>query len=191
MTALQSASSLKSKTPRSKRSLAGSQPDLAKDWITSASSMAMPPLTGRDGYVFATVYNATPQERIRVVKSGVEPSMVGDIAARLSTSTSFVMAILGFKRSTIARKQADTGAKLSLEDSEKLLGLAKLIGQVEVMVKESGNFEDFDAGKWLTSWLNESVGALGGDKPAQYMDTNEGQAVVSNLLLQIQHGVYA
>jgi putative toxin-antitoxin system antitoxin component (TIGR02293 family) len=140
---------------------------------------------------FANVYNAAPKERIGVVKNGVDPSMVQEIAAGLSTTTGFVTEILGLKRSTIARKQSTTDAKLSLEDSEKLVGLAKLAGQVEVMLQESGNASGFDTGKWLTEWLNEPMGALGGQKPAQYMDTNEGQAVVSNLLLQVQHGIYA
>jgi putative toxin-antitoxin system antitoxin component (TIGR02293 family) len=141
--------------------------------------------------LFAKVYKATPQERIGVVKGGVSPAMVGEIADALSTTTGFVIELLGLKRSTIARKQAAADSKLSLEDSEKLVGLAKLAGQVEVMVKESGELKGFDSGKWLAEWLNEPIGALGGKKPAEYMDTNEGQAVVSNLLLQIQYGVYA
>ena len=33
--------------------------------------------------------------------------------------------------------------------------------------------------------------ALGGDKPADYMDTIEGQRIVSNLLAMMQSGAYA
>lgn len=140
---------------------------------------------------FADVYAAAPQQRIELVKRGVAPSMLSEIAEGISTTEGRVMEILGLKRTTIARKRADPSATLSQDDSEKLVGLARIAGQVEVMVRESGDLTGFDPGKWLTAWLNEPIEALDGQKPADYMDTNEGQALVSNLLLQIQHGVYA
>jgi putative toxin-antitoxin system antitoxin component (TIGR02293 family) len=140
---------------------------------------------------FANVYQAAPLQRIGVVKAGVVASMIDDIAAALSTTSSFVITILGLKRSTVARKKADPAASLSTEDSERLVGLARLVGQVEVMVRESGNSVGFDSGKWLAHWLDQPLGALNGEKPAAYMDTAEGQALVSSLLLQIQHGTYA
>jgi len=140
---------------------------------------------------FANVYQAAPQQRIGVVKAGVVASKIDDIAAALSTTSSFVITILGLKRSTVARKKADPAASLSTEDSERLVGLARLVGQVEVMVKESGDSAGFDAGKWLAHWLDQPLGALNGEKPSAYMDTSEGQALVSSLLLQIQHGTYA
>lgn len=140
---------------------------------------------------FANVYQAAPLQRIGLVKAGVVASMIDDIAKALSTTSSFVITILGLKRSTVARKKADPAASLSTEDSERLVGLARLVGQVEVMVRESGDSTGFNAGKWLAHWLDQPLGALGGEKPSAYMDTSEGQSLVSSLLLQIQHGTYA
>ena len=82
-------------------------------------------------------------------------------------------------------------AKLSRAESMRLVGLERLVAQVRIMVKESGNLDGFDPAKWLAQWLNEPVGALGGKKPADYMGTSKGQEIISNLLLQVQFGVYA
>jgi len=39
---------------------------------------------------------------------------------------------------------------------------ARLIGQVQAMVEQSGNPEGFDAAHWLGAWLDEPLPALGG-----------------------------
>lgn len=81
-----------------------------------------------------------------------------------------------------------------IEDSEKIVGLAKLVGQVETMLDQSGDPElmkDFDARKWLARWIEEPIPALGGKRPADYMDTFEGQEMVSRLLSMMQTGAYA
>ena len=97
---------------------------------------------------------------------------------------------LGFSPSTINRKMREQ-RQLSRDESERVLGVELLIGQVEQMVQESGDPSKFDAAKWVSNWLNSSVPALGGDTPASYMDTFEGQKLVSNLLALAQSGAYA
>jgi hypothetical protein len=66
----------------------------------------------------------------------------------------------------------------------------RLKNQVETIVQESGRPEGFDAEKWLNSWLNKPIGALGGKQPAEYIGTDEGVEIISNLLRQIQYGTY-
>ncbi|MGX7004903.1 MbcA/ParS/Xre antitoxin family protein [Caballeronia sp. KNU42] len=68
---------------------------------------------------------------------------------------------------------------------------ADLARQVEKMVAESGNPEGFDAGQWLAAWMERSVPALGGKRPAEYMATAEGRALISRLLAMMQSGAYA
>lgn len=75
---------------------------------------------------------------------------------------------------------------LSAEDSERVTGMSNLIGQVQAMVEQSGHPEGFDAAKWIAHWLEESSPALGGECPAAYMDSMEGQKLVSNLLSTMQ-----
>jgi uncharacterized protein (DUF2384 family) len=77
------------------------------------------------------------------------------------------------------------------EQGERVAALAKMIGQVQTMVAESGNPEGFDAAQWLASWLERSVPALGGRCPGEYMDTAEGRELLSQLLAMSQSGAYA
>ena len=67
-----------------------------------------------------------------------------------------------------------------------------MIGQVEVMVAESGaDAESFDAAAWVARWLDEVSPALGNKRPGEFMDTVAGQEIVSNLLAKMQSGAYA
>ena len=66
----------------------------------------------------------------------------------------------------------------------------RLREQVVTIVQESGSSEGFEADKWLAKWLSTPIGALGGKSPAEYLDTEEGVELISNLLGQIQHGLY-
>ena len=91
---------------------------------------------------------------------------------------------------TLNRK-VSRGEALSAEDSERIVGMSKLIGQVQTMVEQSGAPEGFDAAKWVAGWLQTPVAALGGGRPVDYMDTMEGQGMVSVLLARMQSGAYA
>jgi uncharacterized protein (DUF2384 family) len=69
--------------------------------------------------------------------------------------------------------------------------MAKLVGQVQAMVEQSGDPTGFDAAKWVARWVNEPSPALGGKSPATYMDAVEGQELVFNLVARMQSGAYA
>jgi len=66
--------------------------------------------------------------------------------------------------------------------------LATLVQQV---VDESGDPLGFDALAWTTRWLDRPLPALGGARPAEYMATQEGRALVETLILQMQSGAYS
>lgn len=70
------------------------------------------------------------------------------------------------------------------------LGQAALLDQVRRMVQASGRPAGFDAGAWLKSWLAQPLPALGGALPAEWLDTPEGQAIVSSILARMQTGAY-
>jgi putative toxin-antitoxin system antitoxin component (TIGR02293 family) len=97
---------------------------------------------------------------------------------------------LGLTRATLSRK-AREDKPLSQDESERVLGVEALIGQVQAMIADSGDPTGFDAAKWVAKWLQAPLPALGGDKPASYMDTIEGQKMVANLLTMTQCGAYA
>lgn len=144
---------------------------------------------GSSGSV-ALADSAELAERVQVIKNGVNPAKVESLAGRLGWPKERLLSTLGLARATIDRRIREK-KPLSPEEGGRVLGLERLIEQVQRMVEESGDPEGFDAGAWLGQWLNEPVPALGGRRPAEYMDTSEGQQLVATIVAQIQSGAYS
>ena len=140
---------------------------------------------------YVMVYKAAPMERIRLIRSGITAveakKVMGDLVAIPIPVTSQALDI---PISTLNRK-AKNGETLGPGESERVVGLARLIGQVQTMVEESGDPTGFDAAAWTARWLNEPLPALGEAKPAEFMGTMEGQRLISNLLARTQSGAYS
>ena len=139
---------------------------------------------------FADVYSLAPAERVALVKRGVPAGYVIAIAKTIGRPKERLMKVLGLPRATVDRK-ARAHQQLSIEHGERLIGFSKLVGQVQVMVAQSGDPAGFDAAKWLGQWVEKPLPALGGRCPAEYMDTSEGQQLVSSLIAKMQSGAYA
>lgn len=142
---------------------------------------------------FRALFQSSPQDRIALIREGVQAKDFKLLASRLGIVQERLCRMLAIAPATVNRKAAQHQA-LSREESEKVIGLAKLIGQVETMLDQSGDpvlAQNFDAGKWLAGWINEPVPALGGRAPSAYLDTIEGQELVSSLLAMMQTGAYA
>ena len=81
--------------------------------------------------------------------------------------------------------------QLQRAEGERVLCVARLVGQVQDILDESGDPQGFDASAWMSCWLNEPLPVLGGVRPLDLLDTTAGQALVSNTLAQIHSGAYA
>jgi putative toxin-antitoxin system antitoxin component (TIGR02293 family) len=139
---------------------------------------------------FARIYQFEPIERVRLVKSGVPANFVSFLSSSMDISRDVLYATLGMARATVNRKVRENQL-LSLDESERVLGIARLVGQAETIVKESGDPKCFDAAKWTAHWLEEPQPTLGGKRPAELMDTAEGRSMISDLLARMQSGAYA
>jgi putative toxin-antitoxin system antitoxin component (TIGR02293 family) len=139
---------------------------------------------------FAGVYELGAVERIALVKRGIPAGEVFKVAKTIGRPKDRLMKVLGLPRATVDRK-AKANEQLSIEHSERLIGFVKLVGQVQVMVEQSGDPARFEPAKWLSEWLERPLPALGGKCPAEYMDTGEGQQLVSSLVAKMQSGAYA
>jgi putative toxin-antitoxin system antitoxin component (TIGR02293 family) len=139
---------------------------------------------------YLAVYRASPLERISMIKRGVRAADVKHVIADLAIAQGTALKALNLSQATV-NKKAKQGQTLSPDESERVIGLARLVGQLEAIVQESGNAQGFDATAWMSRWLNEPLAALGGVRPIDLMDTMEGQGVVSNALAQMQSGAYA
>lgn len=138
---------------------------------------------------YLVIYEASAHERVKILKRGIKASVAKRIVADLGMPAALTYEALNVPASTINRK-AKTGAVLRSDEGERILGLAKLVGQVESLVQGVDGAEGFDSRAWTSRWLREPVPALGGVAPLDFMDTMEGQALVSDTLARVQSGAY-
>jgi putative toxin-antitoxin system antitoxin component (TIGR02293 family) len=139
---------------------------------------------------FAGIFDFDPIQRVQMIKRGLPATVPGDMATRMGMSKERLYLTIGLPRATVERKARES-TPLSAEESSRVLGLGHLVGQVQRMVEQSGQPEGFDAAAWVARWLDRPVAALGGMRPAELMDTGEGQRIVSNLLSRAQSGAFS
>lgn len=65
-----------------------------------------------------------------------------------------------------------------------------LTAQVQKMVDESGNPNEFDSRAWVVDWLHSPIPALGGRRPTDYLHTSDGVDLISRMLVSVQMGAY-
>ena len=138
---------------------------------------------------FVEAYQADPIDRVRIIKQGIPAGFLKRMATDMSISKSRLAHTLGIARSAIEHK-ALKRKLLSPDESSRVLGMASLIGQVHMVIRESGNPEGFNAAEWVARWIDRPLPALGGRRPAELMDTFDGQALVSSIVGRMQSGVY-
>lgn len=157
--------------------------------------VARPARTGRPatrsaGGLYAKLYRTPVMERIRLITDGVPAAEAKrwleiDALGRNTTLKALDLPVATFNKKVKAK------AKLSPAESERVIGFARLVGQVEAMLEEAGGPPDFDARAWLARWLTEPLPALGDAMPMAFMNTMEGQNLVSQKLAQAASGAYA
>jgi putative toxin-antitoxin system antitoxin component (TIGR02293 family) len=128
-------------------------------------------------------------ERVQIVKLGVPAGYVKVLSANMSMPIERFYHTTGLVRPTVDRK-IRASKLLNQDESERVIGIARLIGQAQDLVRESGTVDEFDAGRWIGSWLQNPLPALGGRSPDEFMDTVDGRALVSDLLSQQQSSAH-
>jgi putative toxin-antitoxin system antitoxin component (TIGR02293 family) len=136
------------------------------------------------------VETAPSLDRIEMVRGGVPAQVLDLLADRLGVSLEWLYETTGVARSTGDRKRR-ADERLNHDQSERVMGLLQLVGRVRRMVEESGDPDGFDAARWVSAWLDAPLGSLGGRRPADFMDTADGRALVLSLVGQMQAGSYA
>lgn len=142
------------------------------------------------GSPYLSLYHAEPLDRITLIRQGLPASEAKAILDDLSLGQDMGLRALGLSVATV-NKKAKTGDRLSVDESERVIGFARLVGQVEAMIAESGDGSSFDSHLWLGRWLMEPLPALGHRRPADLVDTMAGQALVSTALAQMLSSAYA
>lgn len=131
-----------------------------------------------------------PVDRIGMVREGLPARLLTTLADDMQVSRDRLCQWLGIARATANRRIKDDDL-LSQDESERALGVARLIGQVQRVVAQSGEPAGFDAARWTAEWLDEPNAALGGLAPGSLLDTADGRVLVAGLVGQMQSGAYA
>jgi hypothetical protein len=139
---------------------------------------------------FRIAYDLSPVTKIDEIRRGIPAARVRNLSEHMGITQAAVLDLLGLARSSVNHK-VGAGKTLAKDESELVLGVESLIGQVAAMIAESGDPAGFDPAKWIAAWIGSPNPALGGSPPAAYMDTVEGQKLVSSLLARSQSGAYS
>ncbi len=144
--------------------------------------------SGRADYVLLN--GLAPVQRIQAVKDGLPALALSTLADDLQVTRDQLYAWVGIPRATATRKLR-LQSTLNQDESERVLGIARLIGQAQQIVAESGDDPAFDAAAWTAGWLSQPAAALGGRCPGEFVDTADGRELLSGLLARMQSGAYA
>jgi putative toxin-antitoxin system antitoxin component (TIGR02293 family) len=150
--------------------------------------------TRKIGMSYATIAAQSPSENSEVVRRGVPAEFVRRLADDLAIDQSMLTDHMGIARSTFSRKLKNAEA-LSNGDGAIALGVARIIGEVDRILRESGDpeqmGESFHVAEWTGQWLKQPVMALGNRRPLDYLDNAFGQETVLQLIRQMQSGAFA
>jgi putative toxin-antitoxin system antitoxin component (TIGR02293 family) len=136
------------------------------------------------------LYYTSVVDRVSLVKAGVPAKYVKVLSTHMKMPMERFYRTLGLARPTVDRK-VRLSKLLNPDESERVIGIARLVGQAENLVRESGGPREFDAATWVSAWLDRPLPALDGKRPGQFMDTADGRMLVADLLSQQQSGAYA
>lgn len=145
---------------------------------------------GNAALPYLDIFRASPEDRIHMIRKGVLARNAKRMISDLHFDQQALLGALNLKTATVNRKAA-RGEALSADESERVIGIARLVGQLQAIVEESGDPDGFDAPLWLSQWLREPLPALGGIQPISLLDTMEGQALVADTLAKVQSGAFA
>jgi len=128
-----------------------------------------------------SLYRSGAQDYIQRIRGGVPASFVEYLSAEMALSKECLYRTLRLASSTIERKIMNS-EDLSPDHTERVLGFARLIGQVQVMVSQIERPKGFDARLWFSAWTAQPLDAMNGARPDEFMDTVAGQEFISRLI---------
>ncbi len=126
---------------------------------------------------FVRLWALDAAERVAVIRDGVPAALVKRIGSTMRLSVAQTARLVGVPPRSLQRKVA-AGARLNMIQGERILGLARLVGQVEAMAVESGGRGGLRAGHWLVQWLDFPQDALDGLRPRDLLDIDAGRQLL-------------
>lgn len=186
------------KRTRSTKSTAAASPSIRSTHASgktvavdaNASTLTYNPRLGVDAFL-RQVHDATPLQIIEIERQGVAGSFISDLSKRMDIPSSRVFSMLRIPKATAARKTSED-TMIDGRAGQATVGMVRLLGLAQDIVDDSTAPEasGFDTLKWLGQWVELPQPALGGRKPAEFLDTPTGVALVSRVLGSLQSGAF-
>ena len=129
-------------------------------------------------------------DRVNLIRGGIPSVLVKRLALEMHLSVPEVSRIAGLAPTTVLRK-LEKHAKFNTNQGERILGLARLIGQVQAVVCESGENRRGHAGRWVAEWVNSPLPSLDGWRPRDLMDLDAGRELISAAVARIHSGEFS
>ena len=151
------------------------------------------PVKGNDAWTYSfdnfdRVFNMPAVEKVELVEHGVKASDFKKLVEDMGLAQEELSKALRISVSTINRK-AKRDEILSIDEGERVVNMASLIGQVGVMT-EPADDAGFNAAQWVANWIEQPLPALGGRRPVEFLGTASGFLLVSNVLRTMESGAY-
>lgn len=119
-------------------------------------------------------------EALEAVRSGLSPQEINTLIERGYARAELVR-LVG-PRSTIERKLSGS-IRLNFQESDRLARLSRIIARAEAVFGNAGK---------ARHWMERPSSRLPlGESPLSLLDTDGGVQVVTERLLQIEHGIFA
>ena len=123
---------------------------------------------------------ANDSDLISVIRSGIPRIAMDHLMEIADISLTEMAAIVHTSDRTLRRYTP--AQKLSQEQSERMVELARLYSRGEQVLGSIGEFRD---------WMNTRLLAFGDSKPKEYLDTSLGINMIMDELGRIEHGIFA
>ncbi len=130
---------------------------------------------------FAELLTVDPLARIALVRGGLPAVALQSAAELLSLSQVDLLTALRIPVSTFTAHMRER-KPLSPDESDKLIRLAEVVKAAVVV------FGDSDEGK---AWVTDTILSLGGKRPVDLLDTQDGFTLVMQTLGRVQFGAPA
>jgi uncharacterized protein (DUF2384 family) len=173
--------------------------DLVYLWNDSASVAELPPARRAKGggrhlrEYRLQLRNAPLEARVKLEREGVPSRIVRELIDELGLPAADVQRYLGIPKATFTSKIKDD-AVFAGAVGQSFVGLMDLANKADEIVsaepEDNEDAQQFQAERWLGTWIKRPQPALGGLAPAQVIDTPSGRESVMRLLGAIQSGAY-
>lgn len=146
--------------------------------------MAVSPRRKGVSPVYAEMARTTPLERVEMIRRGISPALIMDLAYDLKLAEDNLMLYLGLQRLRVRQRLVDE-ERLPPRDSEGVMALAVFLGETLLGLDASVTADpqmQLDAAAWLGKWLRTPQAGLEHRAPLQFMDLAHGRVIVGTLL---------